>query len=266
MPKPSPYPDHPVRVLRNLLGFPSAEKFATFVGVPAETIRNAEQGRQPVSERLAKLIGVATGVVPEWLMGGNEAKGPPRDIFKKLITKDEFEKYSGLKTRIKCDPNSEEWSDDIEGCCFFVAQLLRVAARAGRLPQCWYLLRMAQEEAAETLGLKQAWEEERTHELNARFDSRVTFGRDSEYDFGDYYRASFLLSATAQFRWDAAMNGSDSDREELLWEIENLRDVVEASFDILPRRARRTTAPTPSPKPSRPAPAQPTKNAPPRRA
>jgi hypothetical protein len=266
MPKPSPYPNHPVRVLRSLLGFPSAEKFAVFVGVPAETIRNAEQGRQPVTQRLAKLIAVATDVSAAWLMGGTEAKGPPINFIGQGLTKEAFEKYSGPQERHKCEPNSPEWSDEIEEVCSFAATLLRAAARRGRLPQCRHLLHLALSEAAEHLDIQQLWKSEEQHELNARFHTNVKFGRDSEFEFGDYSQACRLLSVTAQFRWDEMLTRDERDREWFLEDIDKLRDVVEASFDVPPRRHRRASAPTPLPRPSHPASAQSPKIARPRRA
>jgi transcriptional regulator with XRE-family HTH domain len=239
MPKPSPYPNHPIRVLRSLLGFPSAERFAAFVGVPAETIRNAEQGRQSVTPRLAKLIAAATDVSAAWLMGGTEAKGPPVTIFGEPLTKEAFEKYSGPQARLKCDPNSPEWANYIEETCAFAATLLRAAARRGRLPQCRHLLHAGLDEAAEHLDIPQLWKSERTDELNARFHSRVKFGDDSELEFGDYHEASGLLSQTALFRWDKVLAGNERDREWFLEEIDKLRDVVEASFSVVPLKSRR---------------------------
>jgi transcriptional regulator with XRE-family HTH domain len=233
MPKPSPYPHHPVRVLRTLLGFKSADAFAKFTGIPAETIRNLEQGRRAVTERVAKQIGIATGVFPGWLRTGQVARGEPIDAFGNQLTKETFESFSGIQARLKSDPNDGDEADRIDQFCENATALLRAAARKGRLPQCDYFLTMAVRDAAKKFRLEKAKHEETTRELDKRFRPSIKFGEEGDLHFGNYYAAFRLLSPTAQFRWNAELEaGEDQESSVLLDEIANLQQVVEASFEI----------------------------------
>jgi transcriptional regulator with XRE-family HTH domain len=233
MPKASPYPHHPVRVLRKFLGFSSADAFAKFTGIPAETIRNLEQGRRSVTDRVARQIGIATGVFPGWLQTDQVARGKPNDAFGDPLTKEKFESFSGAQARLKSDPNNGDEASTIDQFCEYATALLRAATRKGRLPQCSYFLRMALCDAAEEFGLEKAIRKETTSELDKRFKASIKFGEAGELHFGNYYAASRLLSPTAQFRWDAELEaGDDQESSLLLDEITNLQQVVEASFEI----------------------------------
>src|SRR4051794_25330145 len=122
MPRPSPFPHHPVRVLRDYLGFTSAASFASFVGVPAETIRNVES-RHPLSDRLTKRIVVATGVLSDWLRQGNSATGVPVAWDGRPLPKRQ-------DTVGPTDPDDDDDSVDlINDACAFVTDLMRAAIR-----------------------------------------------------------------------------------------------------------------------------------------
>lgn len=151
MPRPSPYPKHPVRVLRTLLGFSSAEAFAKFTGVPAETIRNLEQGRRPVTRRVATQIAIATGVSHLWLQAGNVARGRPIGVMAEYLTKENFEAFAGISPRIFDDPNTE---DQISNLTFLIQALMRAAAKKRRVPQCSYFLTLAIRDAKKEFDLE----------------------------------------------------------------------------------------------------------------
>lgn len=244
MPRPSRYPRHPVRVLRDHLGFRSAQSFAEFTGVPAETIRNLEQGRRAVTDRVAMQIGIATGVFPDWLREGNVARGKPIDAFGKPLSKEAFEQFAGVKARIAADPDHGDDADLIDDMCTALTALLRTAARKGRLPQCSYAIRLAVRDAANEFGLTKAMKNEDTTHLNERFRHTVRFGEKSDLDFGDYIAASRLLSPTATFRWNAELGEErDSSSSDVLADIDLLQSVVEASFDMKakPRRGKKSS-------------------------
>jgi hypothetical protein len=218
MPKPSPYPHHPVRVLRTLLGFPSADAFAKFTGVPAETIRNLEQGRRSVTSRVAKQIGIATGVFHGWLQTGNVARGKPINECGERLTKEEFENFAGIGSRRALDPNKGKLADKIEEYCFWATQLLRGAARRGRFAPCRYFLRMALRDAQAQFHLKKEADAEGMPELY------------SGSDWADYRKVCRLLSPTTQFRWNAALSENDQTKiTELAAELDDLRAMLQRS-------------------------------------
>jgi transcriptional regulator with XRE-family HTH domain len=235
MPKASPFPRHPVRVLRKTLGFTSADAFARFTGIPAETIRNLEQGRRAVSHRIAFQIGVATGVARSWLLTGNTARGKPLDVLGRQLTKDEFEKFRGVGAKLDVDPNEGDEAEEIEAYCDHLAIFLRAAARQGRLNQCGFFVRIALEDAEKQLGLSKSVLSERRSNIDHLFRSSTQFGEERELDWGNFYSAWKLLSPTAKFRWDAELSEKDAGASEILDEIDNLRDVVAASFKLAKR-------------------------------
>lgn len=155
MPIASRYPEHPVRVLRTTLGLGSAEKFGRFTGIPAETIRNLEQGRRPVTKHVAVQIGIATGVLYSWLMTGNWANGSPIDPMLKPLTKEAFEAFAGIS------PRREETFDlAIKTKLSQIESLLRAAVRRHRLPACSYFLSIAFRQALEQFDLERETQEE----------------------------------------------------------------------------------------------------------
>jgi plasmid maintenance system antidote protein VapI len=233
MPKPSRYPKHPVRVLRKLLGFNTATAFASFVGIPAETIRNCEQGRCKVSQDVARRIGVATGLSPiGWLRSGNTAKGKPMSYENEELTPEVFNRYRGLTFGMKSDPNEEEWADDVDDMCQAVAALLRGAIRKGRFPQCKYSLMIYLREAEDAFGLKAV---ERTPEIDKRLSPQ-------DDDWPAFYRAYRLLSPTHRFRWESELaERRTCDSSDVLYEIDGARDAVERSFSIKRRQSKRSS-------------------------
>jgi transcriptional regulator with XRE-family HTH domain len=64
---------HPLRRLRSVIGL-SQKAFAEFIGVPSPTIEATENGRLPMSKRLAKRIYWATGIKYSELVKGVNAK------------------------------------------------------------------------------------------------------------------------------------------------------------------------------------------------
>lgn len=240
MPKPSPHPKHPVRVLRKLLGFNSANSFAEFTGIPAETIRNLEQGRRSVTAAVARQIGIATGVAPTWLQSGTIARGKPMFYEHEELTKDVFEKYRGLNVGLDTDPNDGNEAEAIDDICEGVTALLRVAARKGRFAQCMHVLKMSLREAEKQFRLR--CDHETTADIDKRFGPSKRFGKNNELDWSNFYSAWRLLSPTSRFKWDAELAQNRTAKSSLLLDdIENLREVVEQSFAIKPKRWKRSS-------------------------
>lgn len=157
MPKPSRFPNHPIRVLRKELGFSSAAQFAKFVGIPVESIRKAELGDRPVKHRAATQIGTATGVLHTWLMTPGEAKGPPIDPNGNPLTKEGFDAYAGhspmQEDQARFDAAIRMHLDRIE--C-----LLKAAVPRRRFPACLYFLSIAFRQALEQFNLEPGTQEE----------------------------------------------------------------------------------------------------------
>lgn len=148
MPKPSPYPNHPVRVLRDHLGFSSAQAFAKFVGLPAETIRNLEQGRRAVTDRVASQIGIATLVTPDWLKVGNVARGQPVDVMGEPVDRGYLSAYDTRALMASSDEVPEIVESGVDSVRIWVTALVQAAARRGRLRGCWHFIILACRDAA----------------------------------------------------------------------------------------------------------------------
>jgi transcriptional regulator with XRE-family HTH domain len=129
---------HPLRAIRGATGLSQA-RFGRLVGVTAHTIESIENGRLPLSERLAREIQFATGADAAELMKG--VTGKPLNSRGKRFTGDDYQwwllKY-GQNTRESADSLASDISEEI-------AQLYRRAAKQNRLPQVHRSLRAAVE-------------------------------------------------------------------------------------------------------------------------
>jgi transcriptional regulator with XRE-family HTH domain len=113
---------HPVRQVRTCLGH-SQPSFAKLIGCSAAAVQRIENGKLPLSSKLANSILEATGADPVSLLAGRDAKA--MDMMGREFSKDSYNFY---RTVLPCD--DKEWMTLLMAI-FHQLQLLFVVSNRG---------------------------------------------------------------------------------------------------------------------------------------
>ena len=95
---------HTLAVLRSLIGLTQKE-MAVVLHCSTPTIQAIELGRLKLSEKLAGMVSLKTGINLAWLLK-NDVNQPPIDIKGKAYTKETFEQFQSTNA-IRKDPQME---------------------------------------------------------------------------------------------------------------------------------------------------------------
>jgi DNA-binding XRE family transcriptional regulator len=134
---------HPLRRLRSVIGL-SQKAFAQLIGVPSPTIEATENGRLPMSKRLARRVYWATGIQSSELLKGVNAK-----LLNKSGNKYSLRDFRQWQKRNYQTPNKQQIDLLLDQPLQHIRKSLTTAARQERFVGAFCDIAEAMESAAE---------------------------------------------------------------------------------------------------------------------
>ncbi|MEY2485969.1 MAG: hypothetical protein QOH39_1617 [Verrucomicrobiota bacterium] len=196
-----------------------------------------------MTRSLAETIAVATGVGPDWLLGVKGKAEQPLTPFDMHYTRDYFRTVFDRKKWLirDFDPDGDE-AAGINALCHELSEVLRTAYAAGKFSLGLYFIKAATRGLIKKLKIKPSSKYDGGEALQKwLFGVPESRWLEERFDRSDISVQSRLMSPTGWMKWDSALKGTDTERDDFLADIDGLKELVATSFANVETAAKTST-------------------------